>query len=197
MIFGNVVPDRYKVLIPRNSPRPPTKKEVFTPLHPANPAVKIEVYQGEQMVASENTLLGEFKFENLKAENPNELAKFTVEFDFDVNGILTIQAADRGSKQKTGITVQASHHQASQRDLSSQPLPDVRFDLDDLDEAIETVTEAMRYEAEILLNRARILDSDVLKDDIQAVERALDAHDGDMLQDALEELSDALFDLEK
>ncbi|MGB7342057.1 MAG: Hsp70 family protein [Phototrophicaceae bacterium] len=196
--FGGVIDDRYKVLIPRNSTIPTVQKEVFTTLHPDQTSVKIEVYQGEQMVASENTLLGEFTFDNLQPENPTEVAKFTVQFDLDMNGILNVQAVDRGSKQKTGITVHADHHQVSQRDLSSEPLPDVHFDFDayDLEVNVELIPEELKHEADVLLNRAHTVDSDALANEIQAVKQALNTYDSDMLQGALEDLSDALFELE-
>ncbi len=198
MPFGDVIPDRYKVLIPRNSTIPTTQKEVFHTLHPEQTSVKIEVYQGERMVASENTLLGEFVFEDLKPEKQGELAEVIVQFDFDVNGILEVQALDRGSQQTTGITVRADHQQVSQRDLSSEALPDVYFDddFDNLEESRTPISEGMAHEAEVLLQRARSLDADALADEIGEVEHALNMNDGDLLQDALEDLSNALFDLE-
>ena len=203
MTFGGVIPDRYKVLIPRNSTIPTTQKEAFATLHPEQTEVKVEVYQGEHPTASDNTLLGAFVFDNLKPKSSGELATFTVQFDLDVNGILNVQAVDRGSQQQTDITVRVDRQQVSQRDLSSEALPDVYLDFDEADDDQEDmtddvtpITDTMQREADILIARARELDANALQDNIKAVEGALGAQDGADLQVALEALSDALFDLE-
>jgi molecular chaperone DnaK len=202
--MGYMVEDRYKVLIPRNSTIPVTQKEAFTTVHPAQTSVKIEVYQGERAIASENTLLGEFIFSNLKPEKDDEEAQFTVQFDLDLNGILKVQAVDRGSQKSEAITVRAEHHRVSQQELSSETLPDFDvlddddYDDEDDDEAedVAEVSDGMRREAEVLLTRARQVAAKQLADEIAAVKAALSDNDADTLQDALEDLSDALFDLE-
>ncbi|RLC60869.1 MAG: heat-shock protein Hsp70, partial [Chloroflexi bacterium] len=101
VLMGRVVFDRYSVLIRRNTTIPVTKEEVYYTLHPDQDTVRIKVYQGESPIASENTLLGEFKITDLEPEQPGELAQVTVRFDFDVNGILKVTARDRYTgKQK-------------------------------------------------------------------------------------------------
>jgi molecular chaperone DnaK len=189
--LGYVVDDRLKVLIPRNSTVPVTQKEVFSALHPQQTSAKIEVYQGERLIASENTLLGEFVFENLQPESVGDVAKVTVQFDLDINGILKVQAVDRGSQKAESITVRAEHTHMSQKDLRSQPLPDITHDME-----ATTISDDIRREAEVLLKRARQVDAKALKDEIDAVDMALNEDDTDGLRDALEDLSDALFDLE-
>jgi molecular chaperone DnaK len=196
MPTGHVIGDRFKILIPRNTTIPVTQKEIFTALYPDQTSVKIEVYQGERLVASENTLLGEFFFENLEQETPHEPPKFVVQFDLDVNGILKVEAVDRGSNQSTGITVRAEHHQVNQRELLSESLPDVDYEFVDTPDDSPDISPELHREADVLLRRAKEIDAAALAGEIAAVETALNVNDGDALQDALEELSDALFDLE-
>jgi molecular chaperone DnaK len=96
--MGNrVIPDQYRVLIRRNTTIPTTKEEVFYTLYPEQDTVHVKVYQGEHPVASQNRLLGDFLIQELEPETPGELAKVTVSFDIDVNGMLRVQAADRKS----------------------------------------------------------------------------------------------------
>ena len=189
--IGHVVSDRLKVLIPRNSTIPITQKEVFTAMHPSQTSANVEVYQGEHPIASENSLLGEFLFDNMVAENVGELAQVTVQFDLDLNGMLKVEVIDRGSKKSSAITVHAEHSTVYQSDLRSQALPEIKLDFE-----MSSVSDELRREAEILLNRAQLVDASTLAEAIEAVEVALYENDADTLQDELEYLSDALFDLE-
>ncbi len=95
--MGDIVDDRFKPLIHRNSTIPATQQESFSALTPDQHSAKVQVYQGENPVASQNTLLGEFLFENMIPETPNMPPRVTVEFDLDVNGILNVKVIDRGS----------------------------------------------------------------------------------------------------
>jgi molecular chaperone DnaK len=106
--LGNLVTDRYRVLIHRNTTIPVVKEEVFYTLHPDQDAIKIMVYQGELPVASQNKLLGDFMISDLEAEEPGELASVTVEFDFDLDGILHVRARDRYTEKEEQLTVKAS-----------------------------------------------------------------------------------------
>lgn len=189
--LGYVVDDRLKVLIPRNSTIPVTQKEVFFAMSPNQTSARIEVFQGENMIASENTLLGEFVFEGLEAETSGKLPEVTVRFDLDINGILKVEALDRGSQKTKAITVRAEHEKIQQTELRSLPLPDIQIDSEKI-----SISDNLGREAKILLDRAHQIDADALEDEIRNVESALEDDDSLALQDALEELSDMLFDLE-
>jgi molecular chaperone DnaK len=110
--------DRYSVLVQRNTTIPVTKEEVYATLHPEQDTIHFKVYQGEQPFASKNTLLGDFEFTNLKPEREGELARVTVQFSLDVNGILHVKTHDRGSGRETGITVAAMKERLSQDQIS-------------------------------------------------------------------------------
>ena len=107
--MGRIVEDRYSAIIARNSTLPTTRAQVFSALHPDQDAINLKVYQGESEIASRNTLLGEFLFENLKPETRGEPPRVTVEFDLDINGILHVNAIDRGSGKARQTTLQAAH----------------------------------------------------------------------------------------
>lgn len=113
VMLGEVFADRYAPIIHRNTTLPTTRAQVFSALHPAQKAINVKVYQGEAMLASQNTLLGEFLFENLKPESPGEPPRMTVQFDLDVSGILKVSAVDRGSAAIKQTTLRAAHTRLS------------------------------------------------------------------------------------
>lgn len=117
--FGLPVPDRYGILIHRNTALPTSRAEVFSAMHPKQTAIRVKVYQGEEPVASENTLLGEFLFEHLKPEKKGEPPLITVEFDLDMNGILQVSAKDRGSEAVEQTTLEAAHTRLSTSDKAA------------------------------------------------------------------------------
>lgn len=106
--MGEVVPDRYKVLIHRNSTIPASKEDRFYTIYPDQDTILIQVYQGEKPIASQNSHLGEFKISGLKPRTRGDQPEVTVQFDLDLNGILQVSARDRATGQVKEIRVNAS-----------------------------------------------------------------------------------------
>ncbi len=118
--YGELVPDRYSVIIQRNTTVPTSRSEVYSAVHPGQTTIAVRVYQGEDPVASNNILLGEFLFEDLRAEVAGQPPRVTVEFDFDINGILHISAVDRGSGRQASMSVQAARARLAPGDLRAR-----------------------------------------------------------------------------
>ncbi len=142
----DLVPDRYNIVLHRNTTLPASRSQVFSAVHPEQTAINVRVYQGEAPIASQNVLLGEFLFEGLVPEERGELARITVQFDLDLNGILNVAVADRGSGQTRQTTLQAAHTRLSPSRLEAS----ARY-LDELTEA----PAAPPPEEDVLLARAR------------------------------------------
>jgi molecular chaperone DnaK len=111
--FGEIVPDRYGVILHRNTTLPTRCAQIFSALFLDQTAIHVKVYQGEAPIASQNTLLGEFLFEGLKPEILGEPPRVTVEFDLDLNAILNVSAVDRGSGAVRQTTLRAAHTRLS------------------------------------------------------------------------------------
>ncbi|MCC6190339.1 MAG: Hsp70 family protein [Anaerolineales bacterium] len=111
--LGEIVPDRYGIILQRNTTLPTRRAQVFSALFPDQTAINVKVYQGEAPIASHNTLLGEFLFEGLAPESRGEPPRITVEFDLDLNGILHVAAVDRGSGATRQVTLRAAHTRLS------------------------------------------------------------------------------------
>ncbi|MCA9963497.1 MAG: Hsp70 family protein [Anaerolineales bacterium] len=191
---GQMVPDRYKVLVRRNSTIPVTREEAFSGVVPGQKTIKIEVYQGEEAVASQNTLLGEFVIEDLGTEVPGDIPEVTVQFDLDVNGILQVTARDRFTEQEASIAVTAS---LDRMDEEAVIVAKERL--------AETAVAALSETARALIERGRQLHQQgTLGANSQAtltallhdIEVAQGQNDMNRLDEMLETLLDFLFDHE-
>src|SRR5215211_1272317 len=95
------------VLIPRNTTIPTSKKETFSTAADNQNAVTINVLQGEREFARDNRLLGTFNLEGIPPA-PRGVPQIEVNFNIDVNGILSVSAKDKATGKESKITVQNS-----------------------------------------------------------------------------------------
>jgi molecular chaperone DnaK len=98
------MPGIFSTIIPRNSVIPVSRSEIYTTGYPNQKTVLIEVFQGENAIARENVPLGEFKVENLPP-SPGGNLQIEVNFDFDLNGILTVTATEKGKGGQESLVV--------------------------------------------------------------------------------------------
>ena len=207
MAFGRVIPDRYSAIIGRNTTIPTTKSEVYSALSPQQTRIELKVYQGEEAIASHNTLLGTFMFEGLRPEAAGQPARITVTFDFDLNGILHVSAVDRGSGKQAGMQVKAAHVRLGIDEIVSTrgTLEALEAYLDDedvgeiLDGEVQDEVTPSNPEARTLLDRARLLLSRDLNDTplreaVDALEEALRGGDEGETETRQEALLDLIYD---
>ena len=95
------------VLIPRNTTIPTTKSQVFSTAEDNQPAVDIQVYQGERAVARDNKHLGTFKLDGIRPARRGT-PKIEVTFNIDVNGIVNVKAKDQDTGKEQSITISGS-----------------------------------------------------------------------------------------
>ncbi|NLC64112.1 MAG: molecular chaperone DnaK [Erysipelothrix sp.] len=95
------------VLIERNTTIPTSKSQVFSTAADNQPAVDINVLQGERPMSKDNKQLGLFKLDGI-APAPRGIPQIEVTFDIDVNGIVNVSAMDKGTNKKQSITISNS-----------------------------------------------------------------------------------------
>jgi molecular chaperone DnaK len=91
-------------LIERNSTIPTEKSQVFSTAADNQPAVTINVLQGERAMAKDNIPLGMFHLTGIPPA-PRGIPQIEVKFSIDADGIVHVTARDLGTGKETGITV--------------------------------------------------------------------------------------------
>jgi molecular chaperone DnaK len=94
-------------LIDRNTTIPTKKSQVFSTAEDGQGAVTIRVFQGEREMAADNKILGQFDLVGIPPA-PRGVPQIEVTFDIDANGIVNVQAKDKGTGKEQQIRIQAS-----------------------------------------------------------------------------------------
>ena len=94
-------------LIPRNTTIPSKKSEVFSTAADGQTSVEVHVMQGERPMARDNRTLGKFHLDGIPPA-ARGIPQVEVTFDIDANGIVNVQARDKGTGKEQKITITAS-----------------------------------------------------------------------------------------
>jgi molecular chaperone DnaK len=174
-------------LVDRNTTIPTHKSETCSTAEDNQPAVDIQVYQGERPMARDNKLLGTFRLDGIRPA-ARGLPRIEVSFDIDANGILNVTAKDTGSGKEQKITITASTNlnkddidrmikeaeSNSQEDKRNKESADTRNEADNLCYSVEreireggaTETNKTRAE-ELVADMRRKIESRASADEIR------------------------------
>ncbi len=185
------------VLIERNTTIPTSKSQVFSTAADNQPAVDINVLQGERPMSKDNKQLGLFKLDGI-APAKRGTPQIEVTFDIDVNGIVNVSAMDKGTNKKQSITIQNNSGLTEEeieqmvRDAEENATEDAR-----LKEEAELKNQAEQFIHQInesLLDESNPVDEsqkaeiESLRDELQT---ALDNNEMDTLKEKLAALEQA------
>jgi len=182
-------------IIERNTTVPVKKSQVFSTAADNQPAVSINVLQGERAKAADNHKLGEFNLEGIPAA-PRGIPQIEVTFDIDANGIVHVSAKDLGTGKENTVTISGSSNlskddiEKMKRDAEANEAEDAKFK-----ELVEARNQAdqlvISTEKTIKENEDKLQGTE--KEDIEkAIEELKKVKDGDdieAIKKGIEELS--------
>jgi len=195
----------FERLIEKNTTIPTEESKIFTTAADNQTSVQVRVFQGEREIAEENELLGEFQLTGIPPA-PAGTPQIEVSFNIDENGIVNVEAEDKGSGNAESITIEGG------AGLSDEQIEQMQEEAEQHAEEDQKRRERIeaRNDAESAIQRAETLleenedavDDDLaesIEDAIADVEETLENEDAmtEELEEVTEELSEELQEIGK
>ena len=184
-------------IIEKNTMIPTKKSQVFSTAEDNQPAVTIQVYQGERKIAAQNKLLGNFNLTDIPPA-PRGMPQIEVTFDINADGIMNISAKDKGTGKEQSIQIKAdsglSDEEIEQmvRDAEANAAEDEKFAKlaqvrNEADGRIHAVQKAIKDAGDKVTEQ----DKQSVEDAIRELELATKEDDHDDIKSKLEALDNA------
>ena len=188
-------------MIPRNTTIPTKKSEIFSTYADNQPAVDINVLQGEREFAKDNKQLGTFRLDGI-APAMRGVPRIEVTFDIDRNGIVHVSAKDLGTGKEQNISITASTNM-SKEDIDKAVKEAEAYAEEDKKrrEEVDTKNQAenMVLQSENTLkelgDKVPEAEQAAVRSKAADLKSAIDANDMDGMKAKMEELQKTLMDV--
>ena len=188
-------------MIERNTTIPTKKSQIFSTYADNQPAVDINVLQGEREFARDNKQLGTFRLDGI-APAPRGIPQIEVTFDIDQNGIVHVSAKDLGTGKEQNISITASTNMSKEdidkavKEAEQYAAEDKkrREEVDNKNEAENLVFQCEKALADFG-DKVSADEKSNIESKCAALKSAIEANNNDEIKSLKEELQKAFYDL--